>query len=288
MDKNELLASITGIFEDTPENCISPAKALRPDIAGMKMFDAPITGFAAADDPLFLEYKKPKAIGQHYLLPGEWLDNARTVVSLFFPFTEQVRASNALNFDQPSDEWLHGRIEGQSFISIYTAKLAKYFQGNGMAVVAPSINDRFLSERYTSNWSERHVAYACGLGTWGLSKGLITAKGISGRFTSLITDAEFEPTPRTYTGLYDYCTRCGECVKHCPANAISLKKGKLHPPCKSFLDKTHEQYYPRYGCGKCQTDVPCERGIPKRIRSYPTEQFERPGCSWQNVKTPKR
>ena len=40
---------------------------------------------------------------------------------------------------------------------------------------------------YASNWSERHVAYVCGLGTFGC-QGLITSKGLAGRFGSIITD----------------------------------------------------------------------------------------------------
>lgn len=78
----------------------------------------------------------------------------------------------------------------------------------------------------TSLWSERHAAYVCGLGTFGLSKGLITKKGIAGRFTSLITDLPLLADERAYTDVYEYCTR--------------------------------------YGCGLCQVRVPCEAGIPKK------------------------
>lgn len=40
-----------------------------------------------------------------------------------------------------------------------------------------------ISEKtFGSNWSERHAAYVCGLGTFGLSKGLITDKGMGRTF----------------------------------------------------------------------------------------------------------
>ena len=91
---------------------------------------------------------------------------------------------------------------------------------------------------FTSNWSERHIAFVCGLGTFGLSRGLITKAGIAGRFASLVTDLEFEPVLREYDGLYDYCTNCGACIRRCPVNAISFEKGKAHEPCASFLDYT--------------------------------------------------
>ena len=117
---------------------------------------------------------------------------------------------------------------------------------------------------YTSNWSERHVAFVCGLGTFGLSKGIITEKGLAGRLVGLIVTETFEARKRKYTDLYEYCTRCGACIRRCPAGAISMEGGKRHSPCDTFLESTKKMYAPRYGCGKCQTKVPCESRIPKR------------------------
>ena len=57
---------------------------------------------------------------------------------------------------------------------------------------------------YGSMWSERHVAYVCGLGTFGLSKGIITRRGMAGRFCSLVTELELDADIRPYQGLYDY------------------------------------------------------------------------------------
>ena len=107
------------------------------------------------------------------------------------------------------------------------------------------------------------MGYLCGLGTFGLSKGLITAAGISGRMTSVIIDAELPADIRPYSGIYDYCDRCGECIARCPAAAID-ENGKKHPPCFQWLLYTKQTYPPRIGCGKCQVGVPCESGIPHR------------------------
>jgi epoxyqueuosine reductase QueG len=103
----------------------------------------------------------------------------------------------------------------------------------------------------------------CGLGTFGLSKGLITRKGIAGRFGSIITELYLSPDKRGYENIYEYCSMCGRCVKNCPVNAITIENGKNHIICSDFLDKTREKYSPRYGCGKCQINVPCEFIIPK-------------------------
>ena len=102
----------------------------------------------------------------------------------------------------------------------------------------------------------------CGLGTFGLSKGLITRKGIAGRFGSIITELSILPDKRNYQDIYEYCNMCGECGKNCPVNAISIVKGKDHVICSKFIDKTEEKHKPRYGCGKCQIGVSCESSIP--------------------------
>lgn len=60
----------------------------------------------------------------------------------------------------------------------------------------PKRGEKWQGVSYTSNWSERHVAFVCGLGTFGLSKGLITEKGIAGRLGSLIVSEKFEPRKR--------------------------------------------------------------------------------------------
>lgn len=55
---------------------------------------------------------------------------------------------------------------------------------------------------------------------------------------------------------------CGKCVRNCPVNAITIENGKNNHTCSVFLDITSEKYKPRYGCGKCQVEVPCESRIP--------------------------
>jgi epoxyqueuosine reductase QueG len=149
-----------------------------------------------------------------------------------------------------------------------------FLEQAGYGAVVPALDPRFSTKSpftgdnssqdyFTSNWSERHTAYICGLGTFGLSRGLITARGIAGRLGSIITTLPLEPTPRSYTGLYDNCINCGACVRNCPVGAISAERGKRHPPCSAFLDRVTEKHKPRYGCGKCQVKVPCEDRIPR-------------------------
>jgi epoxyqueuosine reductase QueG len=173
----------------------------------------------------------------------------------------------------PADEWLHARIEGQAFQNRICGFAEELLKKEGYAALAPMIDSRFKSgnplvpdetkqDSYSSNWSERHAAYAAGLGTFGLSRGLITRKGVAGRYISVITSAFFEPDKRPYTGIYDYCINCCACVRNCPAQAITKEAGKTHYPCWQFLESTKAKHAPRYGCGKCQVKVPCEDRAP--------------------------
>ena len=74
-----------------------------------------------------------------------------------------------------------------------------WLQGQGYLAVAPVISEAFVihwegvDQAPRSTWSERHVAYAAGLGTFGLSRGLITARGIAMRCGSVVTDLPATP-----------------------------------------------------------------------------------------------
>lgn len=243
-----------------------------PPWPGRRLFDPPLVGVADADDALWQSLRRPEVVGEHALPPAEWLPGARSVVSLFLPFTREVRASNRREKTRASTAWLYGRIEGQACIDALLRHLVQRLGDAGEQAVAPGIHPRFeqVARRDAkgnsygcANWSERHVAYIAGLGTFGLSRGLITAKGMAGRLGSLVLCAPLAPTARAYAQLYDYCTRCGACIRRCPAGAIT-REGKQHGPCAAILRASMQRDAPRYGCGKCQTGVPCEAGIPAR------------------------
>lgn len=270
MKKEELLHLATRFVQTDKSNTISSQQALAPQLAGRRMYDEPLMAVASAGDPLFEALKADEAVGPLFLLPQEWLPDAASVISLFFPTSAWIRKDNRQNMSEPSPSWLHARIEGQAMILRLTTLLQNTLRQAGHHAVAPVLSDRFAAwegnppsagaPAYGSNWSERHVAYVCGLGTFGLSKGLITAKGVTGRFTSIITSLALTPNTRPYSSLYEYCSQCGACAKNCPVGAISLQTGKSHLPCGAFLDKMRAQHKPRYGCGKCQVAVPCEAG----------------------------
>lgn len=269
--RDDLARDILVIFGQTAGNVVDI-----PGIGETVIFEEPLIGFAAAGDEIFETFRREEVIGANYYGPYEWLPEAKSVVSLFLPFSEAVRSSNRVDKTDPSKEWLYARIEGQDFIGKYMTAIKQHLEERGIASCVPALDERFgvkfeMTEtglepdfHVDSRWSERHTAYACGLGTFSLSRGLITEKGMAGRFASIIVSAEFEPTERKYTGIDDYCIKCGVCARNCPANAITLENGKNNIKCNEHCEAMKRKYVPRYGCGKCQVGVPCETKIPRR------------------------
>ena len=269
MEKNELTRMVASYVETAEENHVQAQDAIEPRLIGMRIFKAPLIAFGSADDPLFAQMQQPQAVGPHFMLPHEWLPEVHTVISCFFPFTEQVKASMRKTATLPTAEWLHARIEGQAFLNTFACWLRTQLEQTGSKSLVPTQDERFHvgspipgGTYFTSNWSERHVGFVCGLGTFGICAGLITSNGMAGRLCSVITEAYFEPDGRAYHDVYEYCIRCGACVHRCPVGAVTLESGKNHPPCSAWLNEMKKRFAPRYACGFCQTGVPCESHIP--------------------------
>ena len=93
-------------------------------------------------------------------------------------------------------------------------------------------------------------------------------------------------TPRPYRDHHAYCDffsaeRCADCVKRCPAGAIS-ERGHDKAACHDYLELVRREFIePRFGfstdaCGLCQTKVPCESRIPGRSRAESVDLLHRP------------
>ena len=273
LDKQLLLEKAREFLRDEALNYVTEADALAPEAAGIKLFDEPIVGVADVDDELFEKLKEEGVIGPHYLGPKDWMADSKRVVSFFLPYSEDVRKANRPAWTgEPPVQMVHGRVQGQKCINSWADKVVDFVRAQGFKALIPMEDGRFehhLTPKeeggkcFTSNWSERHTAYICGLGTFGAAAHIITEKGASGRFASFITDAEMDVDVRPYTGLYDYCTHCGACMRRCPGSAICMESTKEHPKCAGALMHVVEKYG-TFICAKCQTGVPCESCIPPK------------------------
>ncbi|MBO5520366.1 MAG: hypothetical protein J5973_01655 [Eubacterium sp.] len=132
--------TIRKLYGSWEENCIMEEVALRPDLIGMRIFEEPLVGISDAADPLYPGLKQMHVVGPWHKLPADWLPDAASVISLFFPFTEQVKAAQRTDTEETSAEWLHARIEGQEAMLIFVKKLGRLIQESGRAAVVPALS----------------------------------------------------------------------------------------------------------------------------------------------------
>jgi epoxyqueuosine reductase len=272
-------------FAAGPGNCL-------PSFGNSRIYEEPLIGFADGDDPLFKEYKT--IIGDFHLTPREALEakyHAKegkwnqpqhiSVISVIMPVSEETRIGMRKETQVPTLRWNHTRWQGQDFNNALARNLVSILEELGYHAVAPELAGFYGMKRLpnglASTWSHRHAAYAAGLGTFSLNDGLITEKGICMRCSSVVTDAEFSPTPRKYENFRSNCLfyrdgSCKRCMERCPAGAIS-EQGHDKSKCQTFLNSVqkemliqmgkYEGYIGSYvGCGLCQVKVPCEFRIP--------------------------
>jgi epoxyqueuosine reductase len=255
------------------------------DIDGSPMWEEPLVGFADGDDQLFGTFKS--VVGPFHLTPRAALaahsehpmdastnHGARVaVVSWILPVAEATRLSNAQMTEGPSLQWNHTRFQGEEFNDSLRRHVVRLLEERGYVAVAPVLTSSFRTKGLASTWSERHIAFAAGLGTFGLSDGLITARGIAHRCGSVVFNAACLPTPRRYTHHQEYCpypfdASCGVCIQRCPAGAISAA-GHDKVKCQAYMKTALADWVKKPGylgsyvaCGLCQTNVPCESQIP--------------------------
>ena len=264
--------------------CSSQANSLQNE-AGDRAFDPPLVGFSSGADPLYAAYKQH--VGPEHWTPAEAFRLAfpqetavpddLTVISWILPHTDGTKQASRRRRAHPSEAWARARIYGEQFNGDLRRHVVRVLAEAGVAAVAPQLLpawDRKASERFTivSTWSERHAAHAGGLGTFGLCDGLITPKGKAMRTASVVARIRIAATPRPYKGHRDYCLFyshgvCGKCIQRCPVGALS-SMGHDKLKCRTRIKVASATYVKRhygfegYGCGLCQTGVPCESRIP--------------------------
>ena len=254
-------------------------------------FDQPLIGFAAGNDALFSYLKSD--IGQaFYWTPEEAFATAfpeisarpeeLTVIAWILPQTEATRLAHRQLVEFPSMSWSKARHYGEQVNERLRLAVVDQLAQHGVQACAPVLLpkwSRHLSDRYgfASSWSERHAAHVCGLGTFGLSDGLITPAGKAIRVGSIIVRKAYPPTPRTYTRHNEWCLmasgkKCQGCIRRCPVGAIT-EAGHDKKKCKEYIRQVTAVYVEEKqlgfrvnSCGLCQTKVPCEHRNPVALQ----------------------
>jgi ferredoxin len=256
-------------------------------------WEEPLVGFASGTDPLFFQFKS--LIGSFHLTPREIIAAALkekgrelllpeyeqiSVISWILPTAGDTRKSNRKEEKFPSKLWAYTRDYGEACNNALRRHVVGFLEDLGFVAVAPLLMPNFQYFRdekvgWASPWSERHIAYTCGLGTFSLNDGLITPKGMAIRIGSVVTLLKLAPSERKYGHPKENCLlfrneKCGKCIPRCPAGAIT-EEGHDKDRCQEYINseplKAKRLEYglqnPPPACGLCQTGVPCEFEIPR-------------------------
>jgi len=280
-------------FTDTIKEKLAnhPANSMEGPLDGERIFDEPLVGFVRGDDPIFKEYKR--IIGPHHFTPEEIIgwqaENNGTVppkaedlsvVSFVMPMTKKTKDENAKETDWTSERWAQTRLLGEIFSQTFAREIVASLMSKGILAISPDVTPMFNKKRYphvgwASPWSHRHIAYAAGLGTFGMHDFLITEKGAAHRCGSFVVNLKLQPNRERPSDIHAYCLHyqgfdCLKCAKRCPVDAIP-KEGHDKEKCskrvaRSLIYCNRHYHIFIYGCGLCSTGVPCESGIPEALR----------------------
>jgi len=277
-DADSIRDLIETFMTESPENRLG---ATHPE----PVFDKPLVGFSNAMDSLYEEYVRH--IGDFYLTPLEIFRKGcpgqntaagedLTVISWILPSTSATRSEQAASTRRPSERWCRTRHFGEKCNDALRRHLVTRLEKAGIPAVAPMLSDFWSRSDLgpyapCSNWSERHAAYAAGLGTFGLCDGLITPVGKAMRTGSVVAKLTVAPSRRPFTDHHAYCLffshgNCGKCIDRCPVQALS-REGHDKWRCMKYTHGMKAYMRRKYGfetsaCGLCQVEVPCMAHIP--------------------------
>ncbi|MDC7239825.1 MAG: hypothetical protein PQJ50_05640 [Spirochaetales bacterium] len=228
-----------------------------------KIWRDSLTGFAQIDDRPFDRLRT--WAGEGHLLPDDILPGAESVVSFFIPFTEEVTCSNNEG-TMASKDWGETYVRTRDLIDEIGFEITSILEAGGF-------NCGVHQERYDSTvkdlvspWSHRHIAWLCGLGSFGRNNLLITEAGCSGRLGSLVTDAPLSTTPMPEA---EYCIEkqggsCGVCIGRCAKGALTEEDYDRYSCREQCLDNAANLKGEDLMdvCGKCLTKLPCTFRVP--------------------------
>ncbi len=269
-----------------------------------RIFAGPLIGISRGDDPIFWKFKE--VVHPDHLTPGEmWMKNGLPgsddlprqlrILSIIFPYDKAIQDENRGKTELPAEVYCVARNFANAFMKDVLNQTLIFFRERKYRAVAGSLSPAYQIfsrdlKRIASTWSERHIAFAAGLGTFSLHEALITEAGCNVRIASVVTEALLRATTRKDENPYGNCLyyaqkKCKKCIDRCPAGAIS-EEGHDKVRCYSYGRVVAEKMQPRLGpilkphyrlvdgneqisypvgCALCQFDVPC---MDKNPRSF--------------------
>lgn len=182
------------------------------------------------------------------------------MIVYFLPFSPEIVHSNGPG-TIASHEWVLAYVETNALIEALSQELVAWLGKKGIASAAPPPTHNFDPLRLVSDWSHKHAGFIAGLGTFGLHRMLITAKGCGGRLGSLVTAVDIEPTPRPDEPycLFAHDGGCRRCLNRCPIQALREDEFNRKACYRLCLENRsrHKLLAPTDVCSKCASGVPC-------------------------------
>ena len=205
-------------------------------------------------------------ISLEHFLPTDILSDARSIISFFVPFHENIVNSN-ISGTFASREWALAYIKTNTLLEKISNDIEIFMKEKGYKTGKIPPTHNFDKSKLISNWSHRHIAYIAGLGTFGINNMLITKYGCCGRFGSIVLNYEFDEYSKI-NKLKEKCLNklngtCGKCLNKCKVKAYENKfnRHKCYEQCLK-----NAEIYKNIGyaavCGKCLVGLPCSIKIP--------------------------
>ena len=222
----------------------------------------PLVRFADACHPGFEELKQ--IVDPRHHLPQDFLPGATMVISWFLPFQKDLARGN-LDGRLSSAQWADAYLTTNDMAAWISKELVAYIQ-NELGASAAVVNDAGMisNENPRSRWSQRHVAYLAGHGTFGLNNMLISDEGSVGRYFSLVAALDVQPDEQVAMErcLWKRNGSCGLCMERCEAGALT-ETGFDRFKCLAQCLENMARYPGADVCGKCTVELPCSYGIPE-------------------------
>ncbi|MDD7397411.1 MAG: hypothetical protein PUG31_08360 [Eubacteriales bacterium] len=92
MNKQSIINAVNALFAENDKNVISRDAAIRPDLAGVKLFEQPLIGFGSAADALFSAFKAEGVIGPWFMPLQAWLPDGKPSSPCSFPLRRRSKA----------------------------------------------------------------------------------------------------------------------------------------------------------------------------------------------------
>ena len=230
-----------------------------------KMWKEPIISIIPAKNEKLKILKR--AVSPEHFMPHDILSDAKSIISFFIPFEENIIESN-IKGTKASREWMMSYIKTNDLIKTINDRIELLMEENGYKTGKIPATHNFNKEKLTCNWSHRHIAYIAGIGTFGINNMLITKNGCCGRFGSIIINYEL----KEYSGVNEIKEKClnklygscGVCHKKCVAKAYENNKFDGFKCYKQCLEnaKYYEKTVYADVCGKCLVGLPCSTKEP--------------------------